>query len=173
MKVVRALLAAALSTSCLVCGSAVSAEVTRHYAFGAAGACTPFAPTSKVRYSSLGLRNAGTSQFYAACSMPGAYNEVRIGAYETHISLSNRGVTPQKVACSLRAGPVWDDANSQPTYPQSLTVEPGTQAFFTWSAADMGAGPEHRIANPNFTCTVKPGIEIGHIVLRFAEDFGE
>lgn len=174
MKVFPSLLAAC-ATACAIASPPVSgAEVTRQYTLGASGACQPFAPTTQVRYSSTGLRNSGTSQFYAVCSMEGDFRGYNgIGAYNTDIVVANRGATAQTVACTLRAGYIQGTANDQGAFPRSVNVAPGAQAWISWYANALSGDVDYRIANPNFTCTVKPGIEITHINLRFAEDVGD
>ncbi len=167
-----ACLALAVAAASSVSADASAAESTeREWTQGAASACAAFAPTQQIRTSATGVRNAGTSTFYVACGMPGDYNgHMDGGATQTDIVAINRGDAPVKVSCTLRPGYVEGNATSQGAFPQSYTLEAGEQHWFEFNSEDiLGDG---RIANPNFTCTLPPNVEITHMNRYYYEDVG-
>lgn len=121
------------------------------------------------RYAS-GVKNGGTQTFYVACGMPGDYRGYADGgANQTEIVVANRGMTQIKVNCTLRRAYVDGSAPEQGAFPQSKTIEPGEQRWFTFSASEIGLD---YIGNPNFTCTLPPGAEVTHMNRYYREDIG-
>lgn len=151
--------------------TANAATASRSDIINPAGACQPFAPTSQVRYSASGLRNAGTSQFYVACSTAGYYQiDATESNYVMTIGVSNTGSSDQSVACTARPGWTLGDAyNYQVASPKSTTLAPGAENEFVWTNSDFGDMP---FRNANFTCTLKPGVEINFVFRRYYEGVG-
>ncbi len=168
-------LAVVLSAAAWPSADAAAAESTlRVWTQGAAGACAAFAPTQQIRTSASGVKNAGTATFYVACGMAGDFKgKLDGGASETEIVVANRGEVAVKVSCTLRPGYVDGDTPVQGAFPQSRTLEPGEQYWFEFNAEDLALlGDDEFIANPNFTCTLPPNVEITHMNRYYREDIG-
>jgi hypothetical protein len=136
----------------------------------AAGLCQPFVPTNDIRYSATGMRNAGTGTLYAICSMAGTWyeNDQNGGSSLISVKVRNTAATPQSVSCTARPGYAYGATNNQLSMPLTRTIQPGSYQSFTWLTGDAGG----RMRNPNFTCTLKPGIEIQYAERSYTEDVG-
>jgi hypothetical protein len=148
--------------------------VERELTVGASSACVPFFSATQARYSATGMRNAGTSQFYASCSAQAGWGgDHDSGSRKVDIVARNLTDAPVKVSCTLRPGYVEGSSTSQGSFPQSYTIPAGAQHWFEWYRSSMWPeSPELYIANPNFTCTVPAGVEITHLNLYMYENVG-
>lgn len=168
----RSQLASVAITLSAVCAAptANAATAQRIELQNAAGMCQPFAPTQQVRYDSSGLRNAGTAQFYVACSLGSNWQGVANGG-GSHLSIYvyNASSVATSVACTARPGFFLGAGSYQVASPRSAVLDPGSSESFTWEPADFGTA---YITTPNITCTAKPGISIQWTNFTFEEDVG-
>ncbi len=164
--------ALALALAASILPSAAAESDVRYSTRGAASACAAFAPTQQIRTSASGVKNAGASTFYVVCGMDGDFRGVPDGgAFRADIAVTNRGDIPAKVNCTLRPGYVEGNAPHQGAFPQSHTLDAGEQYWFEFYADEL-LTDDYLIANPNFTCTLPPNVEINHMNRYYREDIG-
>lgn len=136
----------------------------------AAGACQPFFSTTQARYSAGGLTNAGTAQFYVACSMSGLlYGSANLGSSLIAIFVNNPTSSSLSVSCTARPGWALGSGGTQVAAPQSANIAAGEYKSFAWTAASFGTAS---IRNANFTCTLPPGAVIQFVEADGAWDVG-
>jgi hypothetical protein len=135
-----------------------------------AGACQPFFSTTQARYSATGIRNAGNATFYVVCSMNGTWNEnsANGGAVTISVVVRNGAAGSQGVNCTARPGYHYGGISLQAAYPRAATLAPGTSHEFEWTSAEAGV----MFRNPNFTCTLPPGMEITAVRSDYTVDIG-
>lgn len=168
----RSQLASVVITLSAVCAAptANAATAPRIELQNAAGMCQPFAPTQQVRYDSSGLRNAGTAQFYVACSLGANWQGVANGGgSRLSIYVYNASTVATSVACTARPGYFLGAGSYRVASPRSAVLNPGSSQSFAWQPTDFGTT---YITTPNITCTAKPGISIQWTNFTFEEDVG-
>lgn len=127
----------------------------------AAAACQPFFTTTQARYSASGLTNAGTAQFYVACSGGGFWQGyANQGNSYMGIVVNNPTAASISVSCTARPGYIHGTGNFQSASPKSAVIAAGGYKNFTWYPADFSTVS---LSNPNFTCTLPPGAAIQYI----------
>lgn len=166
----RTTIALTFCSPLLLALNATAATSTRGEVQMAAGLCQPFVPTNEIRYSATGMRNAGTSTVYAICSLAGTWYADSENGGASYISLKvrNTATAPQSVSCTARPGYAYGATNNQLSMPLTLTIQPGGFQSFSWNSTTAGG----RMRNPNFTCALKPGIEIQYAERTYSEDVG-
>ena len=71
------------------------------------------------------------------------------------------------VGCTLVSG--WDAPNSNYSS-KVITVPANGSAFESWDAGDNGGS---RILQPNFNCSLPPGLDIGYFYYDYIADIGD
>ena len=151
-----------------LCGS-VQAQTfaTRNWVVNAPGACRAFDPTSKaLRYSVSGVRNAGTTGIYVACST----HTLTPYSREARLWVRNLGKAPVSMRCSFRPGagtPLEGGPGSTEggTYTQTATLAATTARHgFVFKTADTR---DPKWSSVNLQCLLPPQVEIMRITWAY------
>ncbi len=170
----------ALAVTLFVAGTLASpsvsaAKVARETLVHAPGSCVPFAPTGNVRYTSVGVRNAGTSTFYISCSVLADWDNglEDAGAYRVYLSLANNAADDVTVNCTLRPGyAISASTTSGGAFPRSTVVSAGSSSAIEWIASTVYQSEDFKFGTPNITCTLPVGAELRYIYITGDEEVG-
>ena len=177
MTVLKPILIAATLTGLAAALPANAATASRADLESAAGACVANAPSTAMRYTVAGMRNAGTASVYISCAIKNNWNGVASGGSGTGVtyidaSFVNNGTADVVVRCTLNPGASYDGLlTGGGSYPKSATVHAGTQGILSWDAA-VSIGLGGRFANPNFSCSLPAGVTLTYFYAGYDEDVG-
>lgn len=154
--------AAALVGSMDFCGTAHAADSSRNFFQNAAGACKPALPAfdGNIRTRPLAVANEGSATAFVSCSLPRApafSGDPTYSINEVNVRIYNRTGAGAIVGCTLVTS---FEAASSNYLPKTVNVPANGKAFISWTVAgDNGGAP---IFNPNFSCSLPPGLDVGY-----------
>lgn len=166
-------LAPAFALACLS-GPASAVDSSRVYFQNATGICQPALPAFEgtIRKRPLAIANEGASVAFISCSAPrspaeGVGGHATYGISSVSVRIYNRTGASADVGCTLITG--WDAPSS--TYsPKVITVGANDNEFQTWTAAADNGG--QNIYQPNFSCSLPPGLDIGYFYYFYSSPVG-
>lgn len=167
--------AAALLALCAASGPAAAVDSARTHFQNAVGVCQPALPAfdGNIRKRPVALANEGAATAFVSCSLPRAQGMAFGNELETYgiatvtVRVYNRTGAAADVGCTLVSG--WDAPNSNYST-KVITVPANGSAFESWDAGDNGGS---RILQPNFNCSLPPGLDIGYFYYDYIADIGD
>ncbi|MEN1956907.1 hypothetical protein [Luteimonas changyuni] len=165
------------AASCLLALSPSSdaAELGRVDVQGAVGMCRAItqADAAGIRYRPLALANESSGIARVACSWQGDDSPQTVrAAKRLAVTISNFGVVPVEVSCTLVNGHQTGALVYASYTPKTVAIAAGASAELAWLPGDVANSKPSGIDRPSVSCLLPPQAAMMHTTREYNENVG-